>query len=387
MPCPFSTLVSPAVARRVVRRRRLPVRLDGIDRFAVLLLVLGVGVLVSGLALETSVTARSAFLDHYPDWAPGLVTDGVLLLVVNGILRRQERRRVLSQVASLSREFALDAVRRARSEGWLVDGSMAGLALSKAALPGADLTEACFADADLSFSDLSGAILAYADLRRCDLTGTNLAGADLRWADLSGARLRWADLRGALLDGAVLDTVDAHFAAIDARMATHPAFAAGSVPGGFLDEPQLAAIERTFELLSEQGPAPIERFYARLFETVPEARSMFRTDGRTQARKFLHTLRVIVSALREPNRHVAVLQRLGERHRGYGVTHGHYLVVGETLLSVFEEALGDDFDALAREAWARAFGLIQTVMTTEPSGVHAAGGGGGASRAAQGALS
>jgi len=362
MPCPFSSLVPRRTAPSVGRRRLGP--MDGIDRFAVVLLALGASVFVFGLVLEPPASAGGAFLQHYPDWAPGLVTDGILLLVVNGVLRRHERRRVLLQVASLSREFALDAVRRARAEGWLVDGSMEGLALARTSLPGADLTEVRLAGADLSFSDLSGASLAYADLRGTDLTGANLAGTDLRWTDLTGARLRWADVRGALLDGAHLDGIDARFAAVDPRAAGHPAFATDAVPGGFLDDAQLGAIERTFDLLAARGTDPIERFYAWLFEALPEARPLFRSDARAQARKFLQSLRVIVSALHEPNKHVAVLQRLGDRHRAYGVAEAHYPVVAETLLAVLEEALGSELDASAREAWRRALGLITTVMTS-----------------------
>jgi uncharacterized protein YjbI with pentapeptide repeats len=334
---------------------------DEIELFALALIGLGV-VLVLWPALAPPGAWSETIARSAPDWAPGLVVDGMLLWVVNGIIRKHERNRVLSQVGSLSREFALDATRRAREEGWLVDGSMARRALSRASLAGADLSDAAFPGADLTFADLHGATLAHADLRGADLTGVELRDADLRWADLSGAVLRWADLRGALMDGAVLEGVDARFAAIEARQADHPELS-GAIVGGFLDADQVAEVRRTFELLAAQGVGPVELFYERLFAAAPETRPLFRADPAHQARKFLSSLRVIVSALDSPIRHVAVLQSLGERHRGYGVAPAHYRVVGDTLISVLAERLGERFTRDAEAAWERAFELMATIMT------------------------
>lgn len=95
---------------------------------------------------------RSGFRGGVEEWAPSFLLDGMLLGVVNRILRGQERKRVLSQISSLSREFALDATRRARDEGWLYDGSLCGRGLSRASLQGADLANVRFAGTDLTRS-------------------------------------------------------------------------------------------------------------------------------------------------------------------------------------------------------------------------------------------
>lgn len=341
--------------------RRLE-EMDEIGRFSLLLIGLGVVTVVWGTLLEMPASLNEAIAVNAHDWAPGLVIDGVLLWVVNGIIRRNERDRVLSQVGSLSREFALDATRRAREEGWLLDGSMAERSLSRASLEGADLSKAVLAGADLSYSDLRGVTLAYADLRGADLTGADLAGADLRWADLTGATLRWTDLRSALLDGTHLEGVDARFASIDARQADRMELA-GAIVGGFLEDDQVREVRRTFDLIADQGTAPVELFYERLFERAPRLRPLFHDDPARQSRKFLQSLRVVVSALHTPMKHVAVLQGLGERHEGYGVKPEHYRLVGETLLAVFGERLGEDFSPEARQAWERAFELMATIMT------------------------
>lgn len=341
-------------------RRRLD-RMDEIERFSAVLISLGVVMVAWGSLLAPPGSLNDVMARNAHDWAPGLVIDGLLLWVVNGIIRRNERDRTLSQVGSLSREFALDATRRAREEGWLTGGAMAGRHLSRASLEGADLSKAALSGADLSYSDLRGATLAYADLSGADLTGADLAEADLRWADLSGATLRWTDLRSALLDGTHLEGVDARFASVDARQADRPELG-GALVGGFLNDEQVREVRRTFDLLADQGTAPVELFYERIFERAPQVRPMFHGDPKRQARKFMQSLRVIVSALHTPMQHVAVLQGLGERHEGYGVQPEHYALVGEVLIEVLAERLGPAFTAEARQAWARAFELMATIM-------------------------
>ena len=78
--------------------------------------------------------------DHFGDWTPGFVIDGLLLLVLNTVIKRTERTRIMSQAASMSNEFALDAMRRCREEGWLQGGAMASLTFTKARLATADLS-------------------------------------------------------------------------------------------------------------------------------------------------------------------------------------------------------------------------------------------------------
>jgi len=336
-------------------------KLDAVDVLAVVLLTIGAALFGWGLYLDPPSSLNNLVAVHFGDWTPGFVIDGVLLLVLNNVIKRSERTRVMSQAGSMSNEFALDAIRRCRDEGWLQGGAMASCKFAKARLSTADLSDAKLGGADISFADLTGADLTHADLRGANLKGANLTNADLRWANLEHACLDWSDLRGAQLDGTALDGVTAAFASIDPQHAAVPEFQ-DAVVGGFLTTHQVELVESTFDQLLAEGDAVIAQFYERLFETAPEVRGLFSTDIARQSRKFLQSLKLIVHSLSATERAALVLQRLGERHRGYGVESGHYDVVGQVLLDTFEEILGDAFTSDVREAWSSAFWLISSTM-------------------------
>ena len=232
-----------------------------------------------------------------------------------------------------------------------------------ARLANADLSGSNLAGARITFVDLSRADLTCADLREVDLRGTSLNGADLRWADLSSACLQWSDLRSALLDGARLDGVTADFAFIDKSQSAIPELS-NAVVGGFLTERQIDQVRSGFQQFQAAGESGAIRFYERLFELAPHLRKLFPDDVEEQARKFLQSLKVIVSSLSSTERTVRMLQRLGDRHKDYGVKTSYYEVVGEALVGTLDDALGDEFTDEAREAWTAAFRLISAAMTS-----------------------
>jgi len=335
-------------------------RLDLVDLLAVSFLVIGGVIFAIGMAIDTR--ALHEFLRVFVDeWTPGLVVDGLLLLVVNRVIRRNERNAVLAQIGSLSNDFALDAVRRARGEGWLADGSMHGRELKKARLQDADLSGADLRGVDLRFADLRGVSLSHADLRKAVLTGANLTDADLRWANLSGVQMRWAELQGARLDGVILTDTDMAFASVDDDFAVVTGSSQGIV-GGHLQPSQIALLRTSFAEVERQGEKAIELFYSNLFAAKPELRHLFVSSQQRQNRKFLQSLKLIVSSLDEPERSIEVLERLGERHKGYGVNHSHYEIAGGVLIATLAELFGDGFTHQLRDAWQTAFGLIAAVM-------------------------
>lgn len=338
-------------------------KFDFVDLLASTLLLAGIGLFGWGMYIAPPASIQELVSVTFGDWTPGLVVDGALLFILNRVIHSHERKRVISQVASLSNEFALDAVRRCRDEGWLQDGTLVNKSFIKARLANADFSDAKLAGVDFSFADLTGADLTYAELKGVNLKGANLTGADLRWADLSAANLDWADLRSAELDGVELQGISAEFASVDSHYADTAAFR-NAVVGGFLSTQQVALVTSSFELVLRAGEPVIVRFYERLFETAPQFKQLFTSDVKRQARKFLQSLKMIVGSLAATERAVPMLHRLGDRHRGYGVKPEDYEVVGGVLIETLQEGLGDDFTAEVREAWIAAFGLISSIMRT-----------------------
>jgi nitric oxide dioxygenase len=334
---------------------------DLIDGLAILLIGLGITLFIYGISLNPPGSIQDLVQTQFGDWTPGFVTDGVLLIVINRVIHRHERRRVISQVASLSNEFALDAVRRCRDEGWLQDGGMRARKFDNARLASADLSDAKLPGTSFRFSDMSAADLTHADFSDADLTGTNFSDADLRWADLSNACLEWTDLRGAQLDGAKLQGADAAYASIDSEFRDSRDFGKAIV-GGFLTSRQMSLIKMSFDKFRSRGEAASARFYQRLFENAPSVRAMFPDDASKQARKFLQSLNVIVGSLSSSERTTRMLQRLGERHQDYGVKPDHYPIVGHALVETLREELGDEFTEELEEAWSDAFELISSAM-------------------------
>ncbi len=98
-----------------------------------------------------------------------------------------------------------------------------------------------------------------------------------------------------------------------------------------------------------------EMFYAKLFEKMPEARELFRSDLSEQGMRFLSTLGVIVESLEEPEAVSDTLARLGQGHAAYGVQTAHYGPMGEALREAMAAWLGDRYDAETDAAWARAY--------------------------------
>ena len=103
-------------------------------------------------------------------------------------------------------------------------------------------------------------------------------------------------------------------------------------------------------------------FYARLFETAPETRALFRGDIDTQGQKLMSALATVVNSLVDFEAIVSVARDLAKRHVAYGVTPEHYALVGAALLWTLEQGLGDEFTPALRAAWEAAYGALSEVM-------------------------
>lgn len=109
-------------------------------------------------------------------------------------------------------------------------------------------------------------------------------------------------------------------------------------------------------------------FYERLFTSAPDTRALFRNDIESQARNLMEMLTVALAMLNDPGGLNALLERLGERHRGYGVRREHYDAVRRTLLWTLETSLGESFTQQTREAWVSLYDqMVKAMLAGEPA--------------------
>jgi hemoglobin-like flavoprotein len=125
---------------------------------------------------------------------------------------------------------------------------------------------------------------------------------------------------------------------------------------------QITLVQSSFERLGPQLPGMAARFYQELFSRDPAVRPLFTTPLAQQEVKFADKLTEIVRAMPRLAELLTHTRALGARHAGYGVQAAHYQTLGDALLAALAAALGDDFDAPTREAWALAYNLVAETM-------------------------
>ena len=135
-----------------------------------------------------------------------------------------------------------------------------------------------------------------------------------------------------------------------------------SVRGEGLSPRQIELVQSSFAKVAPIAEDAAKLFYDRLFEIAPEVRPLFKGDMKEQGAKLMAMLARAVSALDKLDDLVPVVQELGRRHHGYGVTAEHYGPVGEALLWTLEQGLGDAFTPAVKAAWTKVYGLLAEVM-------------------------
>ncbi|MEE8056572.1 MAG: globin domain-containing protein, partial [Pseudomonadales bacterium] len=113
------------------------------------------------------------------------------------------------------------------------------------------------------------------------------------------------------------------------------------------------------ELIAEQAA---DIFYSTLFEMDPSVKLLFKGDIKQQGEKLMNMIGAAVGLLDRTEQLIPVVQKLGERHGGYGVIADHYDTVGEALLDTLDAGLGDDFTDDVRAAWAEVYGILAKTM-------------------------
>jgi len=130
----------------------------------------------------------------------------------------------------------------------------------------------------------------------------------------------------------------------------------------FITRDHIRLVQQSFEHVAPIADAAAALFYRRLFALDPSLRALFPGDLQEQQRKLMTMLGVAVRGLDHLETIVPAVQKLGERHRDYGVTDGHYATVGAALLWTLGEGLGERFTPEVRAAWASAYALLSDTM-------------------------
>jgi len=135
---------------------------------------------------------------------------------------------------------------------------------------------------------------------------------------------------------------------------------------------QKTLVQDSFATIAPIADDAAVLFYQRLFELDPSLESMFRGNMAEQRKKLMQMLTAAVKGLDRLDQLVPVVENLGRRHAGYGVSDAHYDTVGSALLWTLEMGLGRAFTAEVKDAWATVYGLLATTMKEAAREVRAA---------------
>jgi len=122
-------------------------------------------------------------------------------------------------------------------------------------------------------------------------------------------------------------------------------------------------LESSFKALAPQGELLVERFYEALFTQYPQVKPLFtNSNPKTQQKKLLGALQLVVNNLRNPEALKSALISMGQRHQGYGALPEHYPAVASTLIGVMRELAGDLWTTEIQSAWEDALTTVAEIM-------------------------
>ena len=121
-------------------------------------------------------------------------------------------------------------------------------------------------------------------------------------------------------------------------------------------------LKQTWHEVTQHGDDVASYFYAHLFVTHPELRSMFPLVMSAQRDRLVGALGRIVSSVDDLGSVVPFVQQLGRDHRRFSVVAEHYDAVGASLLWTLSHFLGDRWTPEVAADWSAAYGIVATTM-------------------------
>jgi hemoglobin-like flavoprotein len=125
---------------------------------------------------------------------------------------------------------------------------------------------------------------------------------------------------------------------------------------------QITLVTESWKKVSPIADTAATLFYDRLFELDPALRPLFKGDMADQKVKLMQTLGFAVASLKNLDALIPIVQDLGRRHAGYGVTDAMYGTVADALLWTLEKGLGAGFTPEVKAAWVETYTTLAGVM-------------------------
>ncbi len=125
---------------------------------------------------------------------------------------------------------------------------------------------------------------------------------------------------------------------------------------------QITLVQDSWQKVVPIAPQAAEIFYNTLFEMDPSLKPLFKGDITEQGKKLMAMLDTAVKLLKEPEKLLPAVEKLGIGHVKYGVKTEHYDTVGAALLKTLEIGLGDEFTTPVKRAWAAVYKTLSTTM-------------------------
>jgi NAD(P)H-flavin reductase len=123
----------------------------------------------------------------------------------------------------------------------------------------------------------------------------------------------------------------------------------------------IPAMRACFAKAAAAGDEAPLYFYAHLFLTHPETRSMFPVSMAHQRDRLFAALGEVVARVDDLESLVPILEQLGRDHRKFGTVAEHYPAVGASLLATLQH-FDDQWNADLAQDWTAAYELVAQVM-------------------------
>lgn len=125
---------------------------------------------------------------------------------------------------------------------------------------------------------------------------------------------------------------------------------------------QVEMVQSSWEQVLPIKETAAKLFYGKLFELNSDLETLFKGDMEEQGAKLMQMIDVAVKGLTRLDTIVPAVQKLGQRHVGYGVKDEDYDTVAAALLWTLGEGLGEAFTDDVKEAWTVTYTLLADTM-------------------------